>query len=69
MRVLTSTTIHTTSAGETLSYTYSVIDENTGAVISENNRESMVLLNIPANKEILQHIAAIDDFLNEKLGE
>lgn len=60
--------MHTTSEGQRMSYTYSDIDEDTGKVISENNRESMVVLDIPANKEILEHINAVMDYIKEKMG-
>lgn len=67
MKKITSVTMHTTSEGQRLSYTYSVIDENSGAVISENNRESLVVLDIPANKEVLENIAAINNYINKKM--
>ena len=68
MKKVTSATMHTTSEGQRMSYTYSDIDEDTGKVISENNRESMVVLDIPANKEILEHINAVMDYIKEKMG-
>lgn len=67
MKKITSVTMHTTSEGQRLSYTYSVIDENSGSVISENNRESLVVLDIPANKEVLENIAAINNYINKKM--
>lgn len=67
MKKLTSVTMHTTSEGQRLSYTYSVIDEDTGAIISDNNRESMIVLDIPKNAEVLVHIDAIKAYLSGKL--
>lgn len=67
MKKLTSVTMHTTSEGQRLSYTYSVVDEDTGAIISDNNRESMIVLDIPKNAEVLGHIDAIKAYLSRKL--
>lgn len=67
MKKITSVTMHTTSEGQRLSYTYSVIDENSGSVISENNRESLVVLDIPANKDVLKNIADINSYINTKM--
>ena len=69
MKKVTSVTLHTTSEGQRLSYTYSVINEDTGAVVSENNRESMIVLDIAANKTVLEHIAAVMDYTSGKMGE
>ena len=67
MKKITSITMHTTSEGQRLSYTYSVVDENSGAVVSSNNRESLVVLDIPANAETLAHIEAVKDFVAGKM--
>lgn len=67
MKKLTSVTMHTTSEGQRLSYTYSVVDEDTGAIISDNNRESMIVLDIPKNAEVLGHIDAIKAYLSGRL--
>lgn len=67
MKQITSVTMHTTSEGQRLSYTYSVIDENTGTVISENNRESRVVLNIPSNQTVLDAISTINSYVGDKL--
>lgn len=66
MKKITSITMHVTAEGQRLSYTYSVIDENTGAVVQENMRESMIVLDIPANKNLLGHIEAINAAVEEK---
>ena len=67
MKKLTSVTMHTTSEGQRLSYTYSVIDVNTGTVISENNRESKVVLDIPSNQTVLDAINTIKSYVAERL--
>ena len=67
MKKLTSVTMHTTSEGQRLSYTYSVVDEDTGAIISDNNRESMIVQKKKKNAEVLGHIDAIKAYLSRKL--
>ena len=69
MKKITSITMHTTSEGQRLSYTFSVIDENTGAVISSNNRESLVVLDIPANKTVLGQMAGVQSYVEGKMDE
>ena len=68
IKQVTSVTLHQTSEGQRISYTYSVIDENTGIVQSENNRESIVVLNITANESVLQSIESITAYVKGKLG-
>lgn len=67
MKKITSITMHTTSEGQRLSYTYSVIDEATGAVVSTNNRESLVVLDIPANKDALAAVKTVSDYVAGKM--
>lgn len=67
MKKITSIVIHTTSEGQRLSYTYSQIDERTGAVISSGNRESLVVLTTPENAEALTAIKTLTDFVDGKL--
>ena len=68
IKQVTSVTLHQTSEGQRISYTYSVIDENTGIVQSENNRESIVVLNITANESVLQSIESITTYVKGKIG-
>ena len=68
MKKVTSITMHTTSEGQRLSYTYSVIDEGTGTIVSDNNRESMVVLDIPQNQDVLINIEAVSSYVTEKMG-
>lgn len=67
MKKITSITMHTTSEGKRLSYTYSNIDENTGAVLSSNNRESLVVLDIPANKTVLEQMDGVQEYVEGKM--
>lgn len=67
MKILTSVTMHNTSEGQRLSYTYSVVDEATGAVLQDNIRESMIVLAVPANKDLLKNIEAVKAAVSEKL--
>lgn len=69
MKKITSVTMHTTSEGERLSYTYSDIDENTGFVFSDNNRKSLIVLDIQANKDVLADIAAVKAYVEGKMYE
>lgn len=68
MKKLTSVTMHTTSEGQRLSYTYSIIDDDTGAVTSSNIRESMVVLDIESNAETLSNIESIKCYVNKRLA-
>ena len=69
MKKLTSVTMHTTSEGQRLSYTYSVVDENSGLITSENNRESLVVLDIPTNRDVLDAVKDINNYVYEKMGD
>lgn len=68
MKVITSVTMHQTNEGQRISFTYSVVDENSAAVLSENNRGSYIIMDIPANAGLLENIAAVKAYVNEKLG-
>ncbi len=66
-KVLTSVTMHTTSEGQRLSYTYSEVNEDTGAIVRDNIRESVIVMDTPANREALEHIAAVKEYVSGKL--
>lgn len=66
-KVVTSVTMHTTSEGQRLSYTYSEVNEDTGTVLRDNIRESLIVMPIPANTEALGHIQAVKEFVEAKL--
>lgn len=61
MKTLTSFTKLTTGEGARVAYTYSVIDEETGELISQNNKGSFIAMQ-PALK---QHLQEVDDFISE----
>ena len=67
MKKITSITMHTTNEGKRLSYTYSVIDEETGAVISNNNRDSMVVLETTANQTVLKQMEGVQEYVQGKI--
>lgn len=61
MKLLTSFTKLTTGEGTRVAYTYSVVDEDTGEVISQNNKGSFIAM----NPSVKQNIDAIDNFISE----
>ena len=61
MKLLTSFTKLTTGEGIRVAYTYSVVDDNTGEVISQNNKGSFIAL-APAVKK---HLDAVDTYISE----
>ena len=61
MKLLTSFTKLTTGEGARVAYTYSVVDEDTGEVISQNNKGSFIVM----NPSVKQNIDAIDNFISE----
>ena len=67
MKKITSITMHTTSEGQRLSYTFSIIDENSGAVISSNERGALVVLDIPANEQALGAVKTIEEYVAGKM--
>ena len=68
MKKITSITMHTTSEGQRISYTFSEIDESSGTILSDNNRVSFVILDIEANRLALSAIKTIEDFIYEKMN-
>jgi hypothetical protein len=60
MKKLTSFTAHTTAEGQRVSYTYSEIDDTTGKLISQNNRESFIVL----DDGLQSHIDSISEYIN-----
>ena len=59
MKALTSFTKLVTGEGIRIAYTYSVIDDTTGEVISQNNKGNFVLI----DRDIKGKIEDIDDFI------
>ena len=61
MKLLTSFTKLTTGEGIRVVYTYSVVNDETGEVISQNNKGSFIAI-VPA---LRAHIDAVDSFIAE----
>lgn len=61
MKALTSFTKITTGEGVRIAYTYSVIDDTTGEVISQNNKGNFVLI----DPTIKAKVSDIDTFITE----
>lgn len=68
MNKVTSFTSHTTSEGQRLSFTYSVINEENGQIVSDNNRMSIILLDIEQNTQVLEAISTIVEYLTGKIS-
>ena len=65
---ITSVTSHVTGEGNRLSYTYSVIDVDTGTLVSDNNRKNIVILEgVEGNDEIIECIRKINRYVLKKL--
>lgn len=61
MKALTSFTKLTTGEGIRIAYTYSVINDDTGEVISQNNKGSFIAL----DQSLRAHLNAVDSFISE----
>lgn len=68
MKNVTSVTLFKKDDMQRLAYTFSVIDEDKGVIVSENNRGDMVVLDLPDNADILQQIDAIKEYVTDKMG-
>ena len=55
MKTATSTTVWNDAVGKRMSITYSEIDETTGKVISDNNREDKVITD-KAEKDLVESL-------------
>lgn len=69
MKQITSFTAFIDARGQQIAYSYSDINENTGATIKDNERGSITVLPIPKNKEVLEHIAAVNEYVMNHLEE
>lgn len=69
MKKITSVTMHTTSEGQRLSFTYSVIDEGSGLLVSDNNRASVLVMDIVANTDVLAAINTVMSYATNKIGD
>ena len=67
---ITSATLHTTAAGQHISYSYAVEDTETGEVVIENKRESIGLTaGVADMDEVQEHINAVFEFVRKKRKE
>lgn len=55
MKAATSVTVWNDAVGKRMSITYSEIDETTGKVISDNNREDKVIT-VKAEKDLIENL-------------
>lgn len=61
MKLLTSFTKLATGEGIRVAYTYSDVNDETGEIISQNNKGSFIAM----NQTLKKHIDAIDAFISE----
>ena len=66
-RTLTSIVLHKTAEGQRVSFTYSEVDEETELVMTQNNRASVVVLDIEKNAEVLAAIQTVTQYVEGKL--
>ena len=59
MKKITSFTHHTTAEGERVTFTHSIIDDNTGQLLKSNERRTLIVI----DDSILKAIETINDFL------
>lgn len=64
---VTSITAFMSGKGQEIAYSYAVIDENTGATIKQNERGSMTVVNIPGNRDVLESIATVNEYVRSHL--
>lgn len=66
MKQLSSFMVLSVNGGDRISYTYDEVDENTGDLISTNNKESFFVV----DDGLRSHLNAIRNFIrNNKLAE
>jgi hypothetical protein len=61
MKMLTSFTKLTTGEGVRVAYTYSVVDDQTGEVISQNNKGNFIAM----DTSLKNNIAAVETYISE----
>lgn len=65
MKIVTSATVFRDALGMRLSYTYSEVDEETGAIISDNNRGNRMITDAAARGDA----TGILDYAQASVGE
>lgn len=66
---VTSATLHQTDDGPNISYTYSIIDNDTGAAVQKNIRKDIILTGSEDMLAAKEHFDAIFTFINTKRKE
>ncbi|MBW5458487.1 hypothetical protein FDB88_11920 [Clostridium sporogenes] len=61
MKKLTGTAIINTAEGKRIAFTYSEIDEETGAIIEDNKKESFIAL----DENFLNTIQQVENYIKE----
>lgn len=67
-KAVTSITLHVTAEGQRVSYTYSEINQD-GALVSSNNRASMVVLDNEKNTTLLSAIQTVTNHVKTILNQ
>lgn len=61
MKILTSMTFFNDAVGKRMSVSYSEVDEETGRVISDNNRKDRVII----DRDLIGKIGELEDYATE----
>lgn len=61
MKILTSMTFFNDAVGKRMSVSYSEVDEQTGRVISDNNRKDRVII----DRDLIGKIGELEDYATE----
>lgn len=65
MKIVTSATVFRDSLGTRLSYTYSEVDDETGRIISDNNRANRLV----TDQNVIADANAVIAYAQESVGE
>lgn len=65
MKILTSMTFFNDAVGKRMSVSYSEVDENTGRIISDNNRKDRLIL----DSTLIAKIGDLEEFAAEFINE
>ena len=65
MKIVTSATVFRDSLGMRLSYTYSEVDDETGRIISDNNRANRLV----TDQNVIADAYAVIAYAQESVGE
>lgn len=61
-KILTSFMNLSTGEGSRIAYTYSEVDENTGSIISQNNKGNFLVL----DDDVQSHLDAVKKYIRDK---